>query len=383
MATLLYAEINCLCIVILVMLAFWINKSSKATNLQQLVRSFMFAVFLFASDLFWSIVDQYRDPKLVEINYIANILYFSMSGVCACMWFRYVENLINCRSWKKKSIRILSSVPAAALVVLSVASRYTGWFFSISPNNEYIRGPLHWLQIVISLSYLIFSSIHAYFEAHHTRAFMEKEQLNIISTFVIMPLACGIAQNLLAPGLPLLCAGITISFLIVFANLQDRMITRDALTQLNNRYRLMNYLEEKTEQYKSGHVSGQLYLLMSDVDSFKKINDGFGHPAGDRALCATADALKNVCSRWNCFAARYGGDEFILVYEAVDEDEIRRLCDEIKQEIARFDTDIYHLSLSIGYARYDPSAMNVDQLIELADKHFYTNKNSYHARNAE
>ena len=71
-----------------------------------------------------------------------------------------------------------------------------------------------------------------------------------------------------------------------------------------------------------------------DIDSFKKINDTYGHNGGDHALKVLSRVLKKICaSNSKRFAARYGGDEFIVVAEAADELEVINIADEIHSDL--------------------------------------------------
>ena len=87
----------------------------------------------------------------------------------------------------------------------------------------------------------------------------------------------------------------------------------DALTQLPNRYALNNRLETAYERmYRCG---GKLGVCIIDLDGLKTYNDTHGHEAGDRLLQAFSTALQMLAREYDFFAARYGGDEFILIGE--------------------------------------------------------------------
>ena len=127
----------------------------------------------------------------------------------------------------------------------------------------------------------------------------------------------------------------------------------------------------------------QLYLMMMDMDEFKKINDQHGHVEGDEALVQIADVLKRVAGGRDCFLARYGGDEFILVCEMASpgeaEDFCREIQDALSEENAREDAP-YRLSLSIGYAAYTGDITSIPDFIKAADRELYKVKKSRHAR---
>ena len=95
----------------------------------------------------------------------------------------------------------------------------------------------------------------------------------------------------------------------------DRMSRTDALTGLYNRRHLD---EELVRQQSDAHRHHDpLCVLLLDIDHFKKINDSFGHPAGDLVLCAFADRLRSEL-RSSDIAGRWGGEEFLIIMPRTD-----------------------------------------------------------------
>lgn len=107
---------------------------------------------------------------------------------------------------------------------------------------------------------------------------------------------------------------------------------RDPLTGLSNRFRLNEYAEKAfqnawLEQYVLG-------VEILDIDYFKGYNDNYGHQKGDCCLIKISEKLKSFSARENVFCARYGGDEFILIYEGTTREEVQKLAEQLKKEIA-------------------------------------------------
>jgi diguanylate cyclase (GGDEF)-like protein len=145
----------------------------------------------------------------------------------------------------------------------------------------------------------------------------------------------------------------------------------DPLTGIGNRYSFNEFIDKLSRRSTKESYA----IVMIDMDHFKEINDTLGHAEGDNALRDMAAIIKS-CIRHSDFAARYGGDEFVLVVSA--EYDIKRLMDRIQQTID-FQNEKhvrpYQIEMSYGC---DVFTTNSDQLIQefLAhvDRLMYKNK---------
>ena len=110
------------------------------------------------------------------------------------------------------------------------------------------------------------------------------------------------------------------------------------MTNINNRQEMHRYL---TQKMKPRTQNLELYLLILDVDHFKEINDRYGHIEGDRALVTVAKALEISCSdaKNRAFLSRFGGDEFIVILEAENEQQIRETGELIRENITRLNEE--------------------------------------------
>lgn len=153
---------------------------------------------------------------------------------------------------------------------------------------------------------------------------------------------------------------------------------QDPLTGLLNRSALYQKLNTLIEQSRREQLP--LALLMMDLDKFKDINDCFGHVAGDQLLIQVAERLTGNLRRSDA-AARYGGDEFVVLvtnYRTLDD---LNLVLERKREILiqpySIQTDDYmhelDVGVSIGVKEWQPH-MTVDQLFHQADMAMYKSK---------
>lgn len=371
METLLYAEINIFAILILATLLYSILIDIDKQNNKRLFLNVLISqILFFLLDLIWCFIESNYLTTTITVNFIINALYFIMSGICGYFWFIYSEAMQQSIFIKNKKYKLIIFIPTLILTLMTLLSYKTHWIFYIDDNNIYHRGNLHILQIIISYGYVAFTTIKAFIYAIKKENYAERKKYLILSSFTIIPTMSCILQ--LITELPLMCMGITLAVINVYINSQEQLISIDPLTQLNNRNELIKCLSNKMK-----NNSKSLYLLIMDLDYFKKINDKFGHVEGDKALICVADTLKMVFNKKNMFIFRYGGDEFIVICEDVNINQVEKLCIDVNRKLGLNNTNPnYTLKLSIGYAKYDNTSLTIQDFINLADEQLYIVKKS-------
>ncbi|MBK9155140.1 MAG: diguanylate cyclase [Chloracidobacterium sp.] len=156
----------------------------------------------------------------------------------------------------------------------------------------------------------------------------------------------------------------------------EQLSVTDPLTGLLNR----RYLEERVaeEITRSKRYRFSLSLMLLDVDDFKSYNDTFGHPAGDTALKAVADILKESL-RGADVAARYGGEEFAILLPQTSSEEAAQIGERIRKRVERMEFPHRRVTVSIGIASCSSEVDSSKDLISAADVALYAAKN--HGRN--
>ncbi len=166
---------------------------------------------------------------------------------------------------------------------------------------------------------------------------------------------------------------------VLQAQLREEAI-HDPLTGLYNR----RYLEETLtrELARAGREGRPISILMGDIDHFKHLNDTYGHHAGDEALRALGDLLRN-CSRTSDIPCRYGGEEFVVVLPDMSLEVARKRAELVRQEFENLRIDFNGIRLSstvsIGVAVCPDHGTTADELIDTADQALY--KAKYTGRN--
>ena len=155
----------------------------------------------------------------------------------------------------------------------------------------------------------------------------------------------------------------------------DHLARHDTLTGLPNRRMFYDRLEHAiATSQRSGK---KLAVLFVDLDSFKEINDTFGHSVGDRVLMVVADLLKSAMRETDT-VARLGGDEYVILLDMIDDQRhvktiVRKLHD-LFQNAMQIDGRDLKVRASIGVAIYPRDGKNADELMQYSDQAMYNSK---------
>jgi len=151
----------------------------------------------------------------------------------------------------------------------------------------------------------------------------------------------------------------------------------DELTQLANRRRFFAHLERAWAQRFVPENASQLTLTMVDIDHFKRINDRYGHAAGDAILIHLAHLFRHE-TRPPDIAARMGGEEFALLLHDVTQTQAQaiaeRLCQRVREAPAHYGDEIIAFTISIGLASRNPNDTRCESLVQRADTALYRAK---------
>ncbi len=159
---------------------------------------------------------------------------------------------------------------------------------------------------------------------------------------------------------------------------EEALATRDSLTGLPNRRAL--YDRARAELSRAARENGSVGVILVDLDHFKRINDQFGHAAGDEALCRIADVLQRTRREYD-YAGRWGGEEFLVILPGATLAQAGLVAERIR---AAMETITLRqegatptaLRASMGVASASPAArpLGLDELLLQADDALYRAK---------
>lgn len=155
-----------------------------------------------------------------------------------------------------------------------------------------------------------------------------------------------------------------------------KLSTRDELTGLYNRRYFMESLESEID--RANRYKSELALCIIDLDHFKKINDSYGHPAGDKVLSEIGKMIESSI-RETDVACRYGGEEFAIILPSTDFRDAGNMSERFRKMVAehKFEYESSHIQLtaSIGiFQSKNVKDQTLGRLVEMADQALYQAK---------
>ena len=374
-----YVLANLACVVFLGTVLFTLDRGvDKQISSVLLARITRMLVIYFIADSIWILFQTGVWPSNKTVMYIATIIPYLCLLITSWMWLLYCEVVQGngqILSHKKTFITIL---PLYIAVLLLIIGLFTDYLFDIGESGHLEYGPLYGVLLCAPFGYLLYSSIKAFRRAYTSNRYYDHGLYMAMGLFPIPPLICGVLQAIYLT-VPIMCYGATAAVLFLFITSTENKISTDPLTRINNRQEMQRYL---TVKMKSRPFGMELYLLILDVDHFKEINDKYGHIEGDKALVTVAEAMKHTfnSAKNRAFLSRFGGDEFIVIIEAENEQQVQEKVDELRSNIVESNEKTgaeFKLEACVGYARYDyDNPVTIPQLIERADEKLYEMKNS-------
>ena len=315
------------------------------------------------------LVDGKLFPGSIALSYILNSLCFILTCGVGFLWCLYVElRIYNSLNRKRIYFLFLPFLVDIVLCVLDLIG--CNLFFAISEENFYSRGRFSFLNY----GFLFFYFLYSIFIVDHSK----KRSLYVQdfpTAYFVIPCMVGTLIQGMMYGIALGWVAVAMAFLFVYLQLQSLNALTDSLSGLYNRRYLDNILE-----HLQRNLRRPVYGIMMDVNDFKKINDTFGHSAGDDAIRNIGKILSDSIP--DCgIAIRYAGDEFIVLLSTESEEVVADTIQKVQQNVERFNTlkkSGYQLSLSMGYERFDEETGDTEAFLLAIDKRMYEEKEKYY-----
>ena len=274
---------------------------------------------------------------------------------------------------------------AVALLVVALAAYGTSAAFLAAPSAPTAH-PAQVLSRVWDLlpAFLFFGAAVAFFlrikHDEKSASVYDYSLFVVASLNVVCHIAAAFSRHLLDGPFFLAELSKTASYVVMLigalldqARLFDQVRTlavSDSLTGLANYRRLLGVMEAELD--RSRRTQRPFSVVLFDMDGLKAINDQYGHLTGSRALVRLGKILRNHCRAIDT-AARYGGDEFAIVFPEADKDIASRIVNRIHERMSS-DAETPSLSASAGTASYPADGDTPEKLLAAADRALYRMK---------
>jgi diguanylate cyclase (GGDEF)-like protein len=375
----LYVIISAVGIILLSIVLMSQRQFTTASAAQRRFNNLIYAmiIMLIVDAACWLIDGtQFRFAR--QLNFSFETLYYALHVMLPYFWALYVEGALSTDLKAARRRIAIATVPVVVFVLLLIPNLKFGFVFTIDAQNVYHRAIGVYFYAFLSYAYLIYGSIRSLIKARGASWVDDRRRYYTMAFFAVLPSLGGFIQ-LFFYGVSLNWILASVSILLVYLDTQNRQISTDPLTGLNNRRELSKFLLREISD-RDPSKGGTLTLTMMDVDGFKQINDTYGHFYGDGVLVNVSEILKGSCKNTNAFLARYGGDEFCIVMPPSPEVDAEDIITRVQANVATWNEthpDMKPIGLSIGLAEWDPQLdKSYETLLARADARMYEVKNA-------
>ncbi len=325
------------------------------------------AALLFSGSMMW-FCECSQNSFSTFVNYIMSFCYNSVMPLIGMFFAFYCECRMSEDAQVPRTKKIILIVPAAFNVFMAVLSFFSHSYYDFE-GSKYIRGKLFFIPFIILFAYLIYTGVMSLITAKNQINLTKKPEFYYLASFSVLPIVSGLAQ-LSSYGFEIFAISMAVSSLIVYIDIQGRLISTDPLTITNNQWQLNRYLERIGKNLSPQMM---LFVYFIDIDNFRSISRSYGREVGNEALVEAATRLKKICSGTHDFLGRIGTDKFVIVGQRPTEPAAavtRSVIQQKFKELGKQDFRAYDLNISIGLAGAEEitSIEDVDELIYQAEE---------------
>lgn len=267
----------------------------------------VFVMAFLLLDMLYLVFSESSEGLSRDVAFAAKSAYFAVNAAIVWIWARYVDCTLFGRGGNRafRAFYTCVLVINEGIVLVNLASKD---MFFIGQDGSFVVGfALMWAFTL--LNYLSALAVVAVLFSQRKR--VKRGIIVPFALFPLVPFAAEVVQ-LFDRSVSLACA-YAVSALMIYQVSQSDLMYTDELTGLATR----RALADRLDKWFSGARHATLRGVMIDLDDLKRINDTFGHACGDEAL-KTLSAIIRASEPKEAVSARYGGDEFIIAWNAGD-----------------------------------------------------------------
>ena len=301
--------------------------------------------------------EQFSNMPLAHISNTLIYLFAPLS-----MFF-----LIMASTKKRSKITDILTVLETISAFIALSSPVTGWFYTISSDVIYSRGPLYIYNEILGILFTILWGVFSFIEFRY----IEPVDKFYLSEMFILQTAAIIIQGMFSSYKIIYICG-AFSIMIYYAFVTEVYGKYDKMTGIRNNsyYRSAIMRNIYTENFS---------VIMIDANGLKSVNDTYGHDIGDKFILIVTSAIIKAVGK-NGSVYRTGGDEFVVVIKSKDRSLVDRINEDIHKNLSEENKNYeFEISASTGIAIHSEIEIFTDT-VKRADKNMYENKNEYYAK---
>ncbi len=370
-----YIEVNLVCAIILGIIFNNQLNASDQTEARVFWLRLLFVQFLYCLT---SILRALVDIGLIPDSPVLSYLIVSANLICMhiAAWLVFVYSEVSQESWLTGSLRnkIISAIPIIIEVLIVIISPITDASVVLRGGQIFISF-LHPIMMLVAPGYFLAAVVIAVIRRTRMTRY-ERDMSHAAAAIYPAILFIMIMFQWLEWRIPLFCGAVIVADVYVHVKYSDSLVSIDPLTKIPNRNGMIHKLSEMVHKRAESEdkTMKDLYVFAIDVEGMSSINSAYGRLEGDKVLMMMAAALEKFSKEAHpCFVSRYYGDEFIIIAEIQDKDELELFTEHVRNYIsnaAMASSLSYHLHATLGMAKYEKFSKleTVSGLIEEADR---------------
>tara|TARA_R110001592_G_scaffold49864_3_gene154875 strand:+ start:2603 stop:3640 length:1038 start_codon:yes stop_codon:yes gene_type:complete len=276
---------------------------------------------------------------------------------------------------KFNNIKLSSAIILYSLYILMFYLIYTGgventgplWIFIVAPVSVFVHGLKRGLIEIMFFVIISIAIMSIPTEIIPHTAYSTEFKLRLLYSFLTVTFLSALYEY---------SRDQSYQHTLKLSEKYQRLAHLDPLTQLSNRRAALTLL--KREQARVIRSKESLSIILCDIDHFKKINDKYGHNAGDAVLIELAKIFTNGMREQDCIA-RWGGEEFLFILPQTQAKSAHVLAEKIQEKlqhhIVHYEGHDINVRMSMGIEQFKDN-QSIDEMINCADKQLYQAKNA-------
>ncbi len=259
----------------------------------------------------------------------------------------------------------------AVSAFIALASPFTGWFFTVSAEGIYSRGPLYLYNEVLGILFVVIWGIYTFIEFSYVEPI---DKLHIAELLGIQ--VCAIILQGLNSTYKIIYICGAFMIMLYYAFITEVYGKYDKMTTVRNRAYYDFYLRRIKP-------ASRYSVIMFDANGLKNINDTLGHKEGDKLICCVASAVNKAVAQ-NGSVYRVGGDEFIAIIRSQEEEIVNRINSYALELLSEYGKNLsFEPTVSSGIAIHENGEEYSSVLIRAEESMYKAKEKFYEATGKE